>query len=249
MPAISASKWMVNAGWNDVPHLDEETKTQLLAETQPYLRDARSKGTPSLGAGAVYPVEQDIYRVPPFHLPAYWPRAYGLDVGWNKTACIWGALDRDSGIIYLYSEHYRGQAEPSIHASAIKARGEWIPGVIDPAANGRSQKDGERLIAQYRALGLNITNAENSVEAGIQAVWELLSTGRLKVFSSLANWFTEVMIYRRDENGKIVKKFDHAMDATRYLIVSGIARAIVRPVTRITGTAAGSTIADEHGGY
>lgn len=249
MPAISASKYMVNAGWDDVPHLDEKTKAELLAETPPYLRDARSKGTPSLGSGAIYPIEQSVFIVDPFHLPAYWPRAYGLDVGWNRTAGIWGALDRESDTVYLYSEHYRGQAEASVHSAAIRARGDWIPGVIDPAANGRSQTDGERLIAQYRGQGLNLTNAENSVEAGIFAVWERLSTGRLKVFSSLSNWLAEYMLYRRDEKGRIVKEFDHAMDASRYLIVSGLSRAIVRPVKRVTGTARGSSIADEIGGY
>lgn len=240
---------MVQAGWDDVAHLDAKTKAELLRETPPYLRDARSKGVPSLGAGAIYPIEQEVFVVQPFAMPAYWPRAYGLDVGWNKTACIWGAHDRENDTVYLYAEHYRGQAEPSIHAAAIKARGEWVPGVIDPAANGRSQIDGERLIAQYKALGLNLMPAENSVEAGIFAVWERISTGRLKVFSSMRNWLAEYMLYRRDEKGKIVKEFDHAMDATRYLIVSGIVRAITQPIQRVTGTESGVTVADSTGGY
>lgn len=42
---------------------------------------------------------------------------------------------------------------------AIKARGEWIPGFIDPAANQRSQTDGQRVIELYRRLGLHIENA------------------------------------------------------------------------------------------
>ena len=36
------------AGWDDVPHLEERTKTELLESTPPHLRDARSKGIPSL---------------------------------------------------------------------------------------------------------------------------------------------------------------------------------------------------------
>src|SRR6516162_8297821 len=44
-----------------------------------------------------------------------------------------GARDPASGMVYLYSEHYQGQGEPSSHAQAIRARGDWILGVIDPA--------------------------------------------------------------------------------------------------------------------
>jgi hypothetical protein len=32
--------------------------------------------------------------------------------------------------------------------------GDWIPGLIDPAANGRNQVDGYQLIQMYRNLGL-----------------------------------------------------------------------------------------------
>lgn len=212
-----------------MPHLDERTKAELRASTPAHLRAAREHGTPGLGAGAIYPIALAEVTVEPFALPAYWPRVYALDVGWNRTAALWGAWDRAVDCIYLYTEHYRGQAEPSIHASAVKARGEWIPGVIDPAARGRAQKDGEQLIEQYRSLGLNLVPAQNAVEAGIYAVWERLSTGRLKVFRTLMNWQAEYRLYRRDENGKIVKEFDHLMDCARYLVLSGRARASCEP--------------------
>lgn len=229
MPEITDSRYMVHAGWGDVPHLDPTTQKQLLASTMPHLRDARSKGIPSLGAGAIYPVELSEILVDPFRIPPHWPRAYALDVGWNRTACLWGARDRNTDTIYLYTEHYRGQAEPSIHAAAIRARGEWIPGVIDPAARGRQQKDGDQLMQMYQDLGLKIVAANNAVEAGLQAVWERVSTGRLKVFKTMQNWKAEYMLYRRDEAGRIVKKFDHLMDCMRYLILSGMERAIVEP--------------------
>ena len=80
--------------------------------------------------------------MPDFAIPDHFPRVYALDVGWNKTAAIWGARDNEAGVIYLYSEHYAGQQEPILHAQAIKARGSWIHGVVDPAARGRSQVDG-----------------------------------------------------------------------------------------------------------
>jgi len=232
MPEISASKYLVNAGWNDIPHLDQKTKDELLAATPPHLRDARSKGEPSLGAGAIYPIELSEVLVDPFEIPPFWLRCYALDVGWNRTAALWGALDRQTDCWYLYTEHYRGQVEPSIHTTAIQARGQWIPGVIDPAARGRSQKDGEQLLVTYRELGLNLTEAKNALEAGIYDVWTRLSTSRIKVFRTLMNWQAEYRLYRRDEKGNVVKEFDHLMDDMRYIVLSGRDVAIAHPVKK-----------------
>lgn len=247
--AISSSRYLVQAGWQDVPHLSDDLRKELEAECPPHQRKARMQGIPSLGSGAIYPIEEEVFVVEPFRLPPHWPRSYGLDVGWNRTAAIWGARDVDQDVVYLYSEHYRGQAEPSVHASAIKARGDWIPGVIDPAANGRSQIDGQRLLATYIELGLRLVPAENSVEAGIYEVYERLSQGRMKVFSNLSNWLAEYRIYRRDDKGRIIKANDHLMDATRYYTVSGIKRSIRQPIQTITAKMGSVGAADGLGGY
>ncbi len=203
-PVDGAKRYWVQAGWDDCPHLDEDTKRELLASIPPHQREARTKGTPSLGSGAIYPVAESDIVVSPFRIPDHWPRAYGMDVGWNRTAVVWGAKDPEDGVIYLYSEHYVGSEKPPMHADAIKARGAWIPGVIDPASNGRSQEDGGQLLKTYRALGLNLMPADNSVETGIYEVWTLLSSGMLKFFSSLSNGLAEFRKYRRDEKGIFV---------------------------------------------
>ena len=187
----NASRALISAGWDDVPHIDADTQKQLLAETPPWLREARSKGTPSLGAGAIYPIPEAEIKVQPFAIPAHWPRAYAMDVGWNWTAALWGAWDLDTMILYIYAEYLRGEELPQVHSEAIKGRGKWIDGVIDPAANGRNQKDGEQLKATYENLGLTLTNADNSVEAGLHNCWMDLSVGRIKVFSTLQNYFSE----------------------------------------------------------
>lgn len=231
MPEISDSSYLVTAGWDDVPHLDEVTKRQLLERTPPYLRDARSKGTPSLGAGAIYPIPESEIKVPTFVIPPFWRRSYSLDVGWNRTAALWRATDPETGVKYLYSEYYAAQQVPAIHAQAILARGKWIPGLIDPAARGRAQKDGEQLMVTYQELGLKLTAPNNAVEAGIYATWEQLVSGRLKVMAHLTNWFGEYRLYRRDEKGHIIKKNDHLMDDTRYLTNSGDGVEIAKPVT------------------
>ena len=152
-----------------------------------------------------------------FAIPEHYPRGYGMDVGWNFTAAVWGALNRETDTLFLYHEYKRSQAEPSVHAHGIKAPGDWIRGFIDPASRGRNQKDGSQLFADYTKLGLKLEIADNGVESGLFSVWNRMSTGRLKVFRSLGGWLKEFRLYRRDQDGKVVKQDDHLMDATRYL--------------------------------
>ena len=224
------SRFIINATWEDAPHLTEKEREEILDGTLPHLRDARSKGIPHLGAGAVYPILEEEIWTDDFELPPWYPRAYALDVGWNCTAALWMAWDRESDIRYLYSAHKQGHSEPASHVAAILARGHWIPGVIDPASIGASQRDGKRLVDEYSDLGLALSYADNAKEAGVFAVWQLLVSGRLKVFKSLVQWFNEFRIYRRDENGKIAEgQDDHLMDCTRYLVLSGTQVAALMP--------------------
>jgi phage terminase large subunit-like protein len=218
---------VIQAGWKDVPHLDEEEKRKLTANTPPYQVRARTEGEPALGAGAVYPFDESAIAVDPFAIPEFWPRGYGLDVGWERTACIWGARDPGTGVLYLYHEYYEHKGPdnaPANHALAIQAQGKWIHGVVDPAS-------AYHQLQAFPQIGLNLTHADNNVETGIMTVFERLATGQLRVFSTCQNWFREFRQYHRDAkgSGKIVKVNDHLMDATRYLCVSGIAVMRVRP--------------------
>lgn len=256
MPEITPSRYVVNAGWDDVPHLDEQTKRELLAGTQPYLREARSKGTPSVGEGAIYPIPWEEVSCAPFQIPNFWRKAYGLDVGWNKTAALWLAEDPNTNALYAYAEYYRGQQLPTVHASAIKARGSWIKGAIDPASRGRSQDEGKKLLTQYRAAGLKVKTANNAVDFGIQTVWEMLETGRLKFFTTLTNTANEYRLYRRQrkqsdftDTVEIVKKKDHLMDAGRYAVVEFQNIAGVKPQIEHEQLGGGFTAVDKRAGY
>lgn len=251
MPEISPSRYLVQAGWKDVPHLDAKTQREILDSTEPYLRAARSEGAPSLGSGAIFPIDWSEVSVDPFQIPNYWKRAYGFDVGWNMTVAIWGATDPADGVTYCYSEYAMGKATPATHAAAIRARGEWIPGAIDPAARGRSQDEGKTLYASYTDLGLHLTLADNRVKGeggGLDVVWQRLSAGRIKIFRTLVGMESEYREYRRDDNGKVVKENDHRMDAFRYLVMTGPEIAMHKP-TALAPDHSGYSSSDETAGY
>lgn len=213
---------IISCTWDQAPHLTEKDKEELMASLPPHQRDARSKGIPQLGSGAVYPIQEADIVCQPFEIPKHWSRCYGLDVGWNFTAAMWLAYDEDADVMYFTHEYKRSQAEPAVHATAIKGRGEWIPGVIDPASRGRSQIDGTQLMSLYVGQGLQLSPANNAVEAGIFNMYERYTTGRLKVFSTCTEFLAENRLYRRDEKGKIVKMDDHLQDAGRYAVNTGV---------------------------
>lgn len=219
MEVLNGNAWLTMCSWQQVPHLPPEVQAELLATYPEYQREARSRGIPSLGSGAIYKIALEDLVIPDIEIPEHWPRAYGMDVGWSRTAACHGALDRDTDILYINSEYYRGEAEPVIHAEAMKARGAWIKGAIDPAARGRGQIDGRNLMDMYRDLGLDLVPADNAVESGIFLVWTRMSTGRLKIFKSCQNLQNELRLYRRDEKGRIVKSNDHLCDSLRYLVM------------------------------
>ena len=252
---ITPSKALITATWNDIPHLTDEAKAELLSSIPPNMRKARSEGIPSLGVGAIYPLELEEISVLPRQIPKWWPRGYALDVGWNRTAALWGAIDRDTDTLYFYSEYYAGQQLPLVHASAIKARGAWMRGCIDPASRGSNQKDGTRLMTDYVAAGLKLTEADNAVEAGIQLLWERFATGRAKVFTSLSNFAAEYRLYRRVERrnefghttSKILKENDHLMDCARYLTLNHA--KIFATETPARQAATGDVTADRVAGY
>lgn len=238
------AKVAVMLDMDDVPHLSESQKKTILGGVPPWQRASRKSGIPGMGSGAIYPIPEPQMLIDPFPIPDHWPRSYGMDPGWNCTAVIWFAWDVDNGGAVAYAEYYKGLADPAVHVSAINKisgsgdaeKGKWMPGVIDPAAQGIRGLDGEKLLEVYQGLGLQVTKADNTVTSGLLKTWDLLSTRQLRIFNTLRNWRNEIRLYRRDEKGNIVKKNDHLMDATRYNVMSGRDVAKSPPSGALGGT-------------
>jgi hypothetical protein len=249
MPQVSESKYLVMAGWNDVPHLDEKTKRDLLASTPSHLREARSKGIPVLGSGRIFPLDEDSIKEPIIDIPAHWPRIAGMDFGWDHpTAAAWIAWDRDADIVHVYDVYRLAEATPAVHSVTMNSRGKWIPVAWPHDGLQHDKGSGEALADQYRKLEVNMlkekathppTKGEpegsggNGVEAGIMEMLTRMQTGRLKVAAHLEPFFEEFRLYHR-KDGKIVKEFDDVISAVRYGIMM-LRHAKVRPVKKIMG--------------
>jgi hypothetical protein len=86
---------------------------------------------------------------------------------------------------HVYSEYYQSHGDPAAHAQGIRSRGKWIPGLLDPMANGRSQSDGFNLLRMYQELELDLDPVADSEQRGVCEVLQRIRSGRLKVFRSL----------------------------------------------------------------
>ena len=234
----------------DVEHYTTEQKRQIIASYPAHEREARSKGTPTLGSGRIYPVEDELLEEGAIEIPDHWPRIAGMDFGWDHpTAAVWAAWDRDTDTVHIYDAHQLRQQPPAVHAAAIKARGAWIPmawphdGNNDTAAGpqiAQQYRDqGVEMLpnhAQYQPIGHDNKGGDNtrsslmSVEAGIADTLTRMTEGRLKVAKHLHDWWNEFRLYHR-KDGKIVKERDDLMDATRYMLMC-LDKGKTKPVQR-----------------
>lgn len=218
---------LVTATWDDAPHLSPKVKEEILAALPPHERQMRSKGIPVLGSGQVFPIAEDSFSVDAFPIPDHWARIAGIDFGFDHpTAVVWCAWDRDTDTVYVYDCYTQSGVGILQHAEAIKLRGNWIPVAWPHDGSQHDKGSGQALAEQYRRagvhfLGSHFLNPEGgiSVEPGIQAMYTRFQTGRLKVFSHLQDWFQEFRIYHR-QDGKIIRKNDDLMSASRYAIQS-----------------------------
>lgn len=103
------------ASWEDAPHLSKEDRDRLAASYRAHERDARTKGIPMLGEGAVFPVPDEQIVVTPFQIPDHWARIKGCDFGIDHPAggCEL-AIDRDQDVIYLIDSYRKAGGTGSL---------------------------------------------------------------------------------------------------------------------------------------
>lgn len=215
---------------DDAGHYTPEERAAIIAAYPAFERDARTKGIPMRGSGAVFPIDLDDLLCEPFPIPEHWSQICGIDFGWqHPTAGIRLAWDRDTDIIYVIAEHRAKEQTPIMFAGAVKPWGAWLPWAWPHDGHASGGKfgvaDQQQLSAIYRNNGLKMLNqhatfedGSNGVEAGIMDMLERMQTGRLQVFKGLHRWIEEFNVYHRKE-GLLVKENDDLLAATRYAIM------------------------------
>lgn len=224
---VMNGKYYIQATWDDNPYLAQETKDRLRATLKPHELEAREKGIPTVGTGLVYQVPESDFVITMkelFEIPNHWAKVYGMDVGFfAPTAVVFLAIDRDRDIIYVYGEYSVSGLTASQHAGYLLPMGcNWMNGVCDPAVNQGSQRDGIRLLDEYKQVGMNIVLGKYAKELAVDKVLERIRTGRFKVFASCRKFLDEWRMYCRDEEGKIKKGNDHLMNALEFVMLDGL---------------------------
>jgi len=153
--------------------------------------------------------------VDPFPVPTFWPHVIGMDVARSGYyAAVLIAVDPRTDVAYLLNEYKKDRASREDHAEAIRKWGDGIYIAIDPSSN-QGEADGTQTIKVLKSLGLNVHNAKNAVEAGIQTVFDRFANGKLKIFRTCRELESERRLYQF-KDGKVKKVRDHLCDATRY---------------------------------
>lgn len=235
MNDIKDRQYLVTASWEDAPHLDEETKEQLLSVYSPMEREMRSKGVPSLGSGVIFPIADEDIVVEPFEIPPHWVKLIGIDLGFdhpNGAALV--TKDPATDTYYLAGEYSERKQTVPMHAVGIRALGgDQIPCQFPHDAfkhdAGGSGKQFIKLYEDQCVKTVPVTfsnpptadgkNGGNSVEVGIHWMLTKMQEGKLKVFSTCRKWIQEKATYHR-ENGKIIALQDDMISASRYAFLS-----------------------------
>lgn len=224
----------ITATWGDVLHLDKEDVDRMLLSYPVHERDTRSKGIPMMGAGRVFPHDEDMIKIDPVKIPDHWSRIAGIDFGIDHPfGAVWLAHDRDTDIIYVIDcYHHRGKhgEKPApIHAEAINRRGKHIFVAWPHDGLDRGKADGVQLQKHYRDLGVNLlpksarykkdTGGGQPVEPIVLEINDRIATGRFKVFSTCVQFFVEFRDYHRGDDGKIVPIKDDVLKACMYALM------------------------------
>lgn len=231
--------YLKGATWDDVPHLKQEDKERLASSYRAHERDARTKGIPMMGEGAIFPISDDRISVEAFEIPGHFARIKGCDFGYEHNAagveCAW---DRGRDIFYII-DCYRAKGELApYHAAWFNKSDKWVPVAWPHDGMNTSKGGGPNVKDAYLQHGVNMLgksarypNTPGSPEkGGAQDQWpvidemrERMMTGRLKVFAHLSQWFEEKRSYHvksgADGRVKIVDRRDDILKATMYALM------------------------------
>lgn len=226
----------------DSPHFTPKMIANLEARysgLSPSEKRARMLGLPAIGAGMVYPIEDDVLTAKPFpeKIPQSWKQIAAIDFGRGEHpfAAVWIAIDPITGIRYLYDCLKVTQKSEEEIATLLKRNGEWIPFAYPhdlmknsgiSSFQGLKKTEGWLYKNIFEELGLTMTphnamlpEGGIAVEPGIIYVRNLMQKGLLQVKPSLSEWWDEKRLYAYGDDSRPKKVNDDVMDAMRYALI------------------------------
>jgi hypothetical protein len=227
--------YLRGATWDDAPHLSKDDKDRLAASYRDHEREARTKGVPMMGEGAVFPVSDEKIKIDPIQVPGHWARIKGCDFGIDHPAAgVEIAWDRDQDVIYVIDCYRKKDEFAAYHAAWFNKSNKFIPVAWPHDGMNREKQGGKTLAQHYRDHGVNMLSKSarypkapgeetdkggpQPVEPIVDEVLERMALGKFKVFSTLSEWFEEKRSYHR-KDGKIVDRRDDILKATFYAVM------------------------------
>lgn len=227
MDEPSAHRGVVNMTIDDALHIKPEDRQKIIDGYLPHEREARARGVPLLGSGAVFTMMESAVTEPRIeYVPKEWAKLWGTDFGighpFAAALILW---DKDADIIHVHHAFKMPDALPLNHASSMKPIGIEVPVAWPQDGSAREKSSGVALQLLYKKEGLRMLDEKAtwpdgsiSTEAGVLEMQEREATGRLKYASHLSELLEERRFYHR-KDGQLVKLKDDILSAIRVAIM------------------------------
>lgn len=225
-------------------HITSKTIENLAKDNLPWMMKTRMMGLPMIGEGLVFAMPESLFKTDPMEFPSHFKFIDAIDFGGlastaHPTAFVRMAIDPVNDVFYIY-DGFRviGKQIPEVAALiTMKTNSSKIP-VIWPHDGNKTLGQGGPTKDQYAAAGVNMFNKykeshftnppePNKIEGsggnlilpGITEMSARMNDGRLKVISTVTDFFEEYRKYHM-KDGKIVDRNDDFMAASRYAVQS-----------------------------
>lgn len=224
MDEPSPDRAVVNMTIEDAEHIKPEDRAKIIAGYSKHEREARARGVPLLGSGAIFSEpEENITEAGIRDVPQYWAKLWAIDFGIGQDHAFAAVLllwDRDKDIVHVHHTIKMVGSLPIQHAAAMRAVAADVP-VAWPQDGTAREKSGAVVSSLYKKENLRMLpdhatflKGGYSTEAAIKEIEAREATGRFKVAGHLQDFFEERRFYHR-KDGLVVHLRDDLLSATQ----------------------------------
>ena len=250
----------LQVGWDDLPEyspwgepfLLQETRKQMLIDFMPHEREARTKGRPIMGKGAIFPIRDwPTYATGEYKfsdMPEL-ERVIALDLGLVNDSTVislmyWHPYTREAWLDVQITVNGVDEANPTSYVQHLMRPEVYGAPIVLPAdagTQGRYTMSALSLREFFEGYNLNVYphaimnpkdsegRVTNNKAFGINQMRQMLEAGTLHINSRCHKFLTEAQNYYVDEKGRYSDPDDH-IDSARYAIL-GCLNGIAEPAT------------------